>query len=222
MFDWKTINTVLLDMDGTLLDLHFDNYFWQEHLPMRYAEQNNMSFDDALAYINIEVAKVAGQIEWYCLDFWGEKLNLPITKLKREIKDKISLRPDTLPFLDALKKAGKEVVLVTNAHPDSLSLKVERTALDSHIDRLISTHQYGVTKESQLLWQKLQADLNFDNSSTLFVDDSLVILDSAKTFGIKHILAVANPDLQSKVVDKEKFINYPYITDYRDIIADIC
>ena len=222
MFDWKTINTVLLDMDGTLLDLHFDNYFWQEHLPMRYAEQNNMSFDDALAYINIEVAKVAGQIEWYCLDFWGEKLNLPITKLKREIKDKISLRPDTLPFLDALKKAGKEVVLVTNAHPDSLSLKVERTALDSHIDRLISTHQYGVTKESQLLWQKLQADLNFDKSSTLFVDDSLVILDSAKTFGIKHILAVANPDLQSKVVDKEKFINYPYITDYRDIIADIC
>lgn len=222
MFDWKTINTVLLDMDGTLLDLHFDNYFWQEHLPMRYAEQNNMSFDDALAYINIEVAKVAGQIEWYCLDFWGEKLNLPITKLKREIKDKISLRPDTLPFLDALKKAGKEVVLVTNAHPDSLSLKVERTALDSHIDRLISTHQYGVTKESQLLWQKLQADLNFDNSSTLFVDDSLVILDSAKTFGIKHILAVANPDLQSKVIDKEKFINYPYITDYRDIIADIC
>jgi putative hydrolase of the HAD superfamily len=222
MFDWKTINTVLLDMDGTLLDLHFDNYFWQEHLPMRYAEQNNISFDDALAYIQIEVDKVAGKIEWYCLDFWAEKLNLPITKLKREIKDKISLRPDTLPFLDALKKAGKEVVLVTNAHPDSLSLKVERTALDSHIDRLISTHQYGVTKESQRLWQALQADLNFDNNSTLFVDDSLVILDSAKTFGIKHILAVANPDLQSKVVDKEKFINYPYITDYRDIIADIC
>jgi putative hydrolase of the HAD superfamily len=222
MINWKIIKTVLLDMDGTLLDLHFDNYFWFEHLPMRYAEQNNISFEKALEYIKIEVNKVSGQIEWYCLDYWGAKLNLPIVNLKREIEHKISLRPDTLPFLDALKKAGKEVVLVTNAHPDSLSLKVEKTALDSHIDRLISTHQYGVTKESQTLWLKLQEDLNFNNQTTLFVDDSLDILDSAKTFGIKHLLAVANPDSQRPAVNKNKLRDYPNITDYRDIIADIC
>lgn len=222
MIDWKNIKTVLVDMDGTLLDLHFDNYFWFEHLPMRYAEQNNISFEQALEYIKVEVNKVSGQIEWYCLDYWGAKLNLPIVQLKREIEHKISIRPDTLPFLDALKAAGKEVVLVTNAHPDSLSLKVEKTALDTHIDRLISTHQYGVTKESQTLWSKLQADLKFTNETTLFVDDSLVILDSAKTFGIKHLLAVANPDSQQPAVNKDKLKNYPYITDYRDIIADIC
>lgn len=222
MIDWKAIQTVLVDMDGTLLDLHFDNYFWLEHLPMRYAEQNNISFEEALAYIKIEVGKVSGQLEWYCLDYWATKLNLPIVELKREIEHKISIRPDTIPFLDALKAAGKEVVLVTNAHPDSLSLKVEKTALDSHIDRLISTHQYGVTKESQHLWIKLQADLNFNNETTLFIDDSIVILDSAKTFGIKHILAVANPDSQKPFVDKGQFKSYTYITDYRDIIADIC
>lgn len=222
MFNWKTIKTVLVDMDGTLLDLHFDNYFWLEHLPMRYAEQNNISFEKALEYIKGEVDKVSGKIEWYCLDYWGEKLNLPIVKLKREIKHKISLRPDTLPFLNALKVAGKEVVLVTNAHPDSLSLKVEKTALDIHIDCLISTHQYGVSKESQTLWLKLQEDLNFNNETTLFVDDSLVILDSAKTFGIKHLLAVANPDSQKPALNKSKLKRYPYITDYRDIIADIC
>ncbi len=221
MIDWKNIDTVLLDMDGTLLDLHFDTYFWFEHLPKRYAELNGFSFAQAQNYIKTEIQKVEGQIQWYCLDYWAERLKLPITELKREVEHKISLRDDTIPFLDALKTAGKNVVLVTNAHPDSLSLKVEKTALDSHIDLLISTHQYGVTKESQLLWQMLQADIHFDNERTLFVDDSLPILGSAKTFGIKHLLAVANPDSQKPALTKEQLIGYDFITDYRDILSDI-
>lgn len=30
---WQEVDTVLLDMDGTLLDLAFDNYFWQTLVP---------------------------------------------------------------------------------------------------------------------------------------------------------------------------------------------
>jgi len=221
MLNWSKIHTVLLDMDGTLLDLHFDNYFWQTHIPFRYAEAKNISLAQAQKYIVEQTTLVAGKIEWYCLDYWEEKLNLPIVELKREIEGKISLRPDTLPFLKALKESGRQVVLVTNAHPNSLSLKVEKTALDQHIDQLISTHQYNVTKESQQLWKQLQQDLKFDNETTLFVDDSLTILDSAKRFGIKHLLAVANPDSQQPTTAKEHLRGYPYITDYRDILKEI-
>ncbi len=221
MFDWSKIATVLLDMDGTLLDLHFDNYFWLEHLPKRYSECANISLEDAKHDLVKHYKNVEGTIDWYCLDYWAEQLSLPIVALKKEVQEKISLRPDTLPFLDALRKAGKQVVLVTNAHPDSLSLKVERTALDQHIDRLISTHQYGVTKESQLLWKKLQEDVKFDNNTTLFVDDSIAILDSAKRYGIKHLLAVANPDSQRSHHSSEQLKGYSYITDYRDLIHDI-
>jgi len=221
MFDWSKIDLVLLDMDGTLLDLHFDNYFWQTHIPFRYAEQHNMPLAKAQQYIEQQTAQVAGQIEWYCLDYWEDKLQLPIVQLKREIQNKIALRDDTLPFLNALKKAKKDVILLTNAHPNSLSLKIEQTALHQHISQLISTHQYGVTKESQQLWHKLKADLQFTNESTLFVDDSLRILNSAKAFGIKHLLAVANPDSQQPAIDESQLQGYPFITDYRDIIADI-
>lgn len=208
-------------MDGTLLDLHFDTYFWFEHMPKRYAEIHGVPLAEAQRHLSTEIHKVTGKIEWYCLDYWAEKLNLPITELKREIEHKISMRPDTIPFLDALKKSGKEVILVTNAHPDSLSLKIEKTALDSHIDTLVSTHKYGLVKESQQLWQELQAEFKFDNETTLFVDDNVTILQSARDFGIKHLLAVANPDSQKPAFSKEELEGNLSVTDYRDIIGDI-
>jgi len=128
------------------------------------------------------------------------------------------MRHDTIPFLDALHESGRNVVLVTNAHPGSLSLKVEHTKLDSHIDTLISTHEFGVTKESQSLWQQLQARLGFNPATTLFVDDSLTILDAAREFGIGHLLAVSNPDSKQPVRQVE---SYPAVTDYSTLLEDI-
>jgi HAD superfamily hydrolase (TIGR01509 family) len=205
-------------MDGTLLDLHFDNHFWLEHLPAKLARLNNIPIAEAKEDIIAEYTKVQGTISWYCLDYWSEKLGLDIVQAKREIEHLISLRADALPFIDALKQSGREVILLTNAHPDSLSLKVEHTKLDAHIDHLISTHEFGVTKESQLLWQKLQAKLNFNNASTLFVDDSLAILQAAKHFGIAHLLAVSNPDSKKPLNDTEDFTA---VSDYRVLLADI-
>ena len=215
MLNWTEIDTVLLDMDGTLLDLHFDNHFWIEHVPIAYAKKHNMPLETAKHELKERNDAVYGQLEWYCLDYWQQELQLPIVELKREIEHLIQLRDDTIPFLDALKAAGKRVVLVTNAHPDSLSLKVEKTQLDSHIDELISCHKYGVSKESQSLWQQLQQELGFDPSKTLFVDDSQRILESAQTYGIKHLLAVANPDSKKPEQNIEGFEN---VTDYRTLL----
>ena len=215
---WKDIHTVLLDMDGTLLDLHFDNHFWLEHLPEKLAKKHDVSLQKAKDMMAIEYEQVMGTLSWYCLDFWAEKLDIDIVEAKREIEHLISMRDDSLPFIDALKASGREVILVTNAHPESLSLKVEHTQLDQHIDQLISTHKFAVTKESQVLWQKLQEKLGFDSQHTLFVDDSLGILKAAQDFGIKHLLAVSNPDSKQPTRD---IVDYPSIQDYRYLMDDI-
>jgi HAD superfamily hydrolase (TIGR01509 family) len=215
---WKNIHTVLLDMDGTLLDLHFDNHFWLEHLPKKLAEKHGISLQAAKGIMAVDYEEVMGTLSWYCLDFWTEKLDIDIVEAKREVEHLISMREDSLPFIDALKASGREVILVTNAHPDSLSLKVEHTQLDKHIDQLISTHEFAVTKESQVLWQKLQAKLGFNPQHTLFVDDSLGILKAAQDFGIKHLLAVSNPDSQQPVREISEF---PSIRDYRYLLKDI-
>ncbi len=215
---WSEIDTVLLDMDGTLLDLHFDNTFWIEHLPKKVAQATGEPLELCKQRMHSHYARVSGQIQWYCLDYWAQQLNLDIMSAKREIEHLIALREDTLPFLDALHDSGRNVVLVTNAHPDSLALKIEHTKLDTHIDTLISTHEFGVTKESQSLWQQLQARLGFDPQRTLFVDDSIGILHAAKTFGIAHLLAVSNPDSQ---LPARQIDDFPAVTDYRSLTQAI-
>ena len=215
---WEEIETVLLDMDGTLLDLHFDNYFWLEHIPHKLAKKTGNPIDVCRNDMYAKYRKVSGQLEWYCLDYWAQQLDIDIMAAKREITHLISLRPDTLPFLDALRESGRKVVLVTNAHPDGLSLKVEYTQLDQHIDQLISTHTYGVTKESLTLWEKLNGDLQFDKTKTLFVDDNLTILNTAKQYGIKYLLAVENPDSKLAPHTVESFCG---VRDYRNLVNDI-
>lgn len=218
MLNWSKISTVLLDMDGTILDLHFDNHFWLHHLPLRYSESAKISFEQAKENLAIHYEKVAGTIDWYCLDYWAEQTNLPIQALKREVQHLISLRSDAQEFMLALRESGREIIMVTNAHPDSLLLKIERTQLDKYFDVLYSTHEFGVTKESQLLWKRLQEKQGFILANTLFVDDSINILESAERYGIAHLLAVENPDSKkaSRIIN-----NYPSTSDFRTLIEDI-
>ena len=166
----------------------------------------------------IHYEKVAGTIDWYCLDYWAEQTKLPIQALKKEVQHLISLRSDAHDFMLALRESGREIILVTNAHPDSLSLKIELTQLDKYFDVLYSTHEFGVTKESQLLWKRLQDKQGFTLENTLFVDDSINILESAELYGIEHLLAVENPDSQksTRIIN-----NFPSTSDFRTLIDEI-
>lgn len=201
MLDWSDIDTVFLDMDGTLLDLYFDNHFWREHMPRRYAEYHGLSESAARTHLDQHYERHAGTLNWYCLDFWSRELNLDIVRLKEEVVHLIAVRPDVPAFLQALRESGRRVVMVTNAHPQSLGLKMRETRLDAWFDALISSHQLGLPKEHPDFWQRLQTCEAFDPRRTLFVDDSLPVLESAQAYGIAQLLAVCNPD--SKLPHKD-------------------
>jgi len=216
--DWHDIDTVLLDMDGTLLALHYDNHFWLEHLPQRYAELHGIS--RAMAELEMQplCERHAGSLNWYCLDFWSAELKLPVRELKLETADLIALRPDADTFLQAIRQAGKRVILITNAHRDSLSLKLERVALAPYFERLISSHDYGFPKEDQQFWSALHADTGFDPARSLFIDDTLAILRSARDFGVAHLLAVRQPDSRKGPRDTAEFAAQE---DYRDLLQGL-
>lgn len=215
---WRDIDTVLLDMDGTLLDLHYDNHFWLEHLPQRYAELHGISRAMADLELTPLFERNAGQLKWYCLDFWSRELKIPVRELKLETAHLIALRPDADTFLAAIKQAGKRVIMITNAHRDSLSLKLERIELAPYFERLISSHDYGFPKESPAFWDALQADIGFDPARSLFIDDTLPILRSAQSFGVAHLLAVKQPDSKKGPKDTAEFAA---LGDYRELLEGL-
>jgi len=205
MVDWQQIQTVLLDMDGTLLDLHFDNYFWREHVPLRYAEKNDMSIERAKNTLFPIFRDKEGTMQWYCVDYWSETLDLDIARLKAEVDHLIAIHPYVLEFLDRVRKTGKTLALVTNAHQKSLMLKLDRTALHNHLDHVICAHDFGIPKEHPDFWERMLERLSYDKHHTLLVDDSLAVLRSARNYGIRWLLAVCNPDSKTPSRTTEEF-----------------
>ena len=205
--DWDAIDTVLLDMDGTLLDLHFDNYFWQHWVPVKYAEKHQLSIASAREKLIPRFRELEGTLQWYCVDFWTQDLDLDIATLKADIKHMIRVHTHALEFLDFAQKSRHRVVLVTNAHRKSLDLKMEMTQLQGHFDRLVCSHDLGLPKEHPDFWERLQTVEKFEPERCLLVDDSLPVLRSALRYGIAHLLAVAYPDSKAHKREIDEFVS---------------
>ncbi len=206
MIDWNAIDTVLLDMDGTLLDLHFDDHFWQVVIPSRYGEREGLDLTDSLATLAPLFKAREGTLDWYCLDFWSRELGLDVVALKREHAHLVGVRQGALAFLNAVRQMGKRQVLVTNAHPAALALKMERTGLAPLFDGIISSHAIGVPKEQVEFWTKLQKVEVFNPARTLLLDDSLPVLRSARDYGIAFPISIAQPSSKKPPRVMEEFV----------------
>lgn len=205
MINWSLIHTVLLDMDGTLLDLHYDNHFWLEHVPRRYAEKHGLDLAAAKAQLYPRYHKAEGTLDWYCVDYWTREFGLDIPVLKQEVDHLIAVHPHVPEFLDALRALGKRLVLVTNAHGKTIELKFHHTQLGEHFDALVCAHDLGLPKEQPAFWEKMQQVQPFDTRTALLIDDSLPVLRSARAYGIARLLAVTNPDSRAPAKDVGDF-----------------
>ncbi|GAB3334980.1 MULTISPECIES: GMP/IMP nucleotidase [Chromohalobacter] len=205
MVDWNAIDTVLLDMDGTLLDLHFDSHFWLEHLPQRYVELHKLDAHHADT-LRSRIIGEQGTLNWYSLAYWSRELGVDVVALKREVQHLIGLRGDALDFLKWLKKAHPRVVLATNADRESLALKLPLTGLEGYLDAIVSSADVGVAKEAPEFWFALQDIEPFEPARTLFIDDNPAVLESAREYGIRYLLGIKQPDSQRPERELENFI----------------
>ncbi len=192
--DWRGVDTVLLDMDGTLLDLRFDNWFWLTLIPSQYAAANDLSLEAAQVLLRSRFLEVAGTLPWYCIEHWTRELGLDIPALKRAALHRVGFLPGAEDFLLTLRARGKRLVLVTNSHPTTLAIKNEQVALTGYFDACYSSHAFAAPKEDAAFWRRLAAQEAFAPTRTLFIDDSLPVLAAARDFGIAHLRAVRRPD----------------------------
>lgn len=206
MLNWADVDTVMFDMDGTLLDLHFDNYFWETLVPTTYGQRIGLDAEAAWAQLQQQYRALHGKLDWYCIDFWSEKLQLDIQAMKNDARDKIALRPNVLPLLSRLQAHNKKVWLVTNAHPGSLNLKMQHTGLRDQFQRTISSHELGLAKENEGFWTALRQVEHYDPERTVLFDDNFNVLARARTEGIRHLFGITLPDSQRPPVQHDEFI----------------
>jgi HAD superfamily hydrolase (TIGR01509 family) len=193
--DWDRIRTVLLDMDGTLLDLDFDNYFWLEFVPLRYGQARGMALSEAQAELKPRFAECHGSLQWYCTDHWSRELGLNIAALKHEVRERIRFLPGAEEFLRSVRQLGRELILVTNAHLDSFAVKAQHTGLEQYLDAVVSSHSFGAPKEHAEFWPQLATHLSLQAEQALFVDDNLAVLRAARAYGIGQLFAVSQPGM---------------------------
>ena len=213
---WENIETVLLDMDGTLLDLHYDNHFWLEALPAVYAEKHGLSVEDTREHLGNIFRSTLGTLDFYCVDYWTQELDIDVVSLKHQDTQRIQYLPMAQQFLEGLRALASRpgIALTTNAHRKVYELKNSKLGLDQHFDGVFCANEFAAPKESARYWHKLQEAFPFDPRKTLLVDDNQNVLRAAKDYGIGFLAMPLNPDSNRPAQEKQKdFIAVEMLSD---------
>ena len=202
---WDEVDHVLLDMDGTLLDLRFDTGFWMQVVPRAYARAQERPLDDIMPTLRLAFDSQRGTLSWYNIDYWAKTLDLDVMSLQQQYREHIAWLDGAPAFLDALRASGKQATLVTNADRKTLTLKDEQTGLIAKLDAAVSSHDFGRPKEHPEFWPRFFAEHEMDPARVLFVDDTLTVLNAARAAGIGQVVAIAKPDSSGPVRDMGDF-----------------
>ncbi|PIE60151.1 MAG: haloacid dehalogenase [Desulfobulbus propionicus] len=212
---WETIDTVLLDMDGTLLDKHFDDYFWEQYLPEHYSLVHDISLEEAKKQLLVRYRKVESTLAWADVNFWSAELGLDIPELKLRINHLIGVHPYVIEFLEWCLAKRKKLYLVTNAHSSTLRIKLDQTGIGPWFDRVVCAEEIGFAKEEPLFWERLEKLLDYDKDRAILVDDSEKVLFSAQKHGMGYLLYIARPSSRQRV---QYSCHFPSIEYFKELL----
>lgn len=210
--DWHEIDTVLLDMDGTLLDRHFDDHFWLEHVPKRWAAKHNFPVKDAAEQLHALFRSQERTLNWTDLDYWSDRLGLDIPLLKLEVEHLIAVHPGVVEFLSFCCQQGKQLWLVTNAHSKTLDIKLKKTRIGHWFTGIVSAHQVGLPKEDPGFWSELQRFVSYDPHRTMLGEDSETNLQTAHLYGIHYLFYISHYSSTCTPVASDSFTSLDYFT----------
>ena len=212
--DWSAIDTVCLDLDGTLLDQAYDNHIWRDLVPQRFAVAHSMELHSAYAEIARRFSERSGTLDWYCIEYWSRTLGVDIGALHREVRSHVAWLPGARDFLTRVRAQGKRLLLLTNSHPIALAVKHEETGVLDLLDAAATSHDFGAPKEHPQFWRAAVERFGFDPARSLFADDNSKMLEAARQAGVRWVYGVRHWDTRGS---RREHLEHPAVDSVFDL-----
>ena len=114
----KSLRIISFDVDGTLVDLEYNDLIWFKEIPELVAKKKKISFEKSLKYVHEEYAKLGEHnLNWYDINYWISYFGIEISpdKIFEKYEPQVKIYPEVIPLLEELKK--KYILIVITAMP---------------------------------------------------------------------------------------------------------
>jgi HAD superfamily hydrolase (TIGR01509 family) len=213
--DWDAIDTVCLDLDGTLLDQAYDNHIWRDLVPEHFAIRHGLPLETARERVVRHYEDHHGTLQAYSLEYWADLCGVDLFELHRQEQARIDWLDGAADFLAQLRAMPKRLVLLTNSHPFALELKHAKTRVLDYFHEAASSQEFGAPKEDQQFWVRAREKFGFDPERSLFADDNLRMLRAAEKAGMRWIYGVRISDTRWPPLSHD---HYPAVDRVRELL----
>tara|TARA_B100000949_G_scaffold230528_1_gene241181 strand:+ start:1041 stop:1685 length:645 start_codon:yes stop_codon:yes gene_type:complete len=206
----KVIKNFLIDLDGVILDLKYDSFFWKEHIPKIYSKLHKISYKEAQTITKQIFNYKKKTMDWYDINYWSNMLSFDVNKEKENNMERIALINGSKNFLEDLIRHDKNLYLITNAHPKTLQIKLKKYNIRKYFKSIICSHELNYIKEETQFWYILKNKLNIRFEDSVLIEDSLDNLMAAQSAGLKNLVYVSKKSPQSRII---KPVTIEYLSD---------
>lgn len=192
------IKVLSLDLQGTLSDSKFSDYFWLELLPKKYSEKFNLSIEEAKEILKSKFKEYGVyNILYYDDKYWANYLNFnTLEELKKfQVQPKLDKRLYAL-----ISNINLPKIIISTTTDLFIEYELEKNIRD--FDKVYSCVDYfNVGGKTANIFKKVCEELNVLPNEVLHIGDSKTMdVENALEAGVNAILYDGNIDeLENKL-----------------------